>query len=326
MAIMPISLSNCKNVEISDLEINGNVDKMTRDTLVAESFGFLIKITECENVSIVNVKLHHAQSDGIYVNGKMHPTINLKMSNVISSNNGRQGLSIINLNRGEFINCCFINTGFTEGKYGLHSPASGVDIESNLTKDSVRTGNLVFDNCTFKNNKGGQFFCTSPKTTRNVTVKNSTFDAVNSPAPYQIILNAENVVLDNCKIDCRIGNIWPTWKVAPGSKVRISNCEIKSSRNGILSASDNPRDSVVIDNNTFIFTGDASFKSYFLYLQTTNLQFTNNKIYMPAEFIQSKAATSLIQNARVSSGNKFYSGTNLIKSKASYRNTKIVKD
>ena len=66
-AIVPLKINHCKNVTIENLEINGNVDKMTRDAGVVEAASHLLVIAESQNVSLTNLFLHHAQTDGIYI-------------------------------------------------------------------------------------------------------------------------------------------------------------------------------------------------------------------------------------------------------------------
>jgi hypothetical protein len=323
-AVIPIRVIDSKDVTISGIEINGNVDKMTRDRGVVEGGGYLVWIQQCENVTIFDMWLHHAQSDGIYIGGGDKPTVNLKISNCTSSNNARQGLSITYLYNGFISHCRFLNTGITDGSYGRHSPAAGVDIEPNLV--SNKTGKIVLDSCYFENNLGGQFLCTSPKSTSNVILRNSKLFAKESKSDYQVILAADSVLVENCEMDLGKGTLWPTWRRLPGSNVTISKCVIKSSYRGIVSSSINEKDTVTITNTSLIFTGDT-LKSYFPYLQTKNLSFLNNKIYIPSSSIKSKGgATSLVQNALVSKGNKFYSETPATKPKVSYSGTREIKD
>jgi len=213
-AIVPIHVRNSKDVTITGLEINGNVDKMTRDPGVVESGGFLVWIEEGENVKLSDLVLHHAQSDGIYVGAGKKPTVNFKMVNCTLKNNARQGLSITFLYNASIKNCWFLNTGITDGNYGLHSPAAGVDIEPNQT--SPKTGKIVLDSCYFENNRGGQFLCTSPKSTSNIVLKNSRLLAKDSKSNYQVILAADSVLVENCEMGLGQGNLWPTWKPLPG--------------------------------------------------------------------------------------------------------------
>lgn len=250
---------------------------------------------------------------------------NCTLLNVRSFNNARVGLAITGLRGGLIRNCTFNNTGFT-GKYGFHRPASGVDIEQEQQlAGGVKTGNILFEECTLENNIGGQFICTSPQLTSNVTIRNCKFKGIDSFSRYQIILAADSVLIENSELDLGRGNLWPTWRPLPGSHVGVKNCVIKSSLQGIISSSNINRDSVWILNNKLIFTGDT-LSSYFPYLQTKNLYFINNKIFIPAKNLQYKRYHSLVQNAIESRGNVFFSDSTNIKPRVAYTKTKLVAD
>jgi hypothetical protein len=62
-------------------------------------------------------------------------------------------------------------------------------------------------------------------------------------------------------------------------------------------------------------------KSYFPYLRTKNLVFTDNKVLIPAKTMKS-GTTSLVQNALVATGNEFYSDNKAVKPRVSYDGTK----
>src|SRR5690606_19150514 len=116
------------------LEIRGQVDQMTRAKNLTELGGHLLTFNRCSNVKVSDVYVHHAQTDGIYINNKSR---DFTFNRVRSSNNARQGMSIIDLINGHFEDCLFSETGFTGGKYGGHSPQAGVDIEPHTVKQRV---------------------------------------------------------------------------------------------------------------------------------------------------------------------------------------------
>jgi len=120
----------CRNITIENLEINGNCDKMTRESKVVEnpSFGFLFgeSITDkVENVVMRNVYVHHISTDGICWKGSGGGLYAEKLK---LTNNGRCALSIVQGKNMRFVDCDFSYTGVT-GKYESHSPNTGVDIE-----------------------------------------------------------------------------------------------------------------------------------------------------------------------------------------------------
>lgn len=321
-AIIPFYFTDCKNITVKDIEVDGSVDKMQREEGIAETGGHLLLFKDCEGVTIENVFVHHAQSDGVYIGGTRSAMFRVK--NLKSSNNGRQGMSIIQLLGGNFDNCKFINTGITEGSYGSHAPRAGVDIEPRAGGISVR--DIKFSNCTFENNLGSQFVCSTPKNTDNILLDKCRLVAASGKSAYQVLLAASNVVLQNCYIDCGPGNIYPIANSDPGSSVTIKNCTIKSAGVGIMSVSKLGKDQLTIDNNTIEYTGRIPVKKYFLYIQTEGATFTNNKILIPTQYHRKGAATSLIQKGKIASGNTFYSGNTISKPAVSYQGTKIVKD
>ncbi len=324
--IIPFYFVQCKNVFISGIEIDGNVDKMTRDKGVVEKGQGLITVMGCDSVKIENVFLHHSPSDGIYIGaGGNKLSRRVTIIRVRSFNNARQGLSITGLRDAHIYKCNFSYTGITQGDYGFHRPTAGVDIEPHKLYDSIKTGNIYFEKDTFTNNLGGQFLCTQPKLTSNITINDCTFRGIDSFSRYQVILAADSVILENSELKLGRGNVFPTWKATPGSNVRIINCVIESSLNGILSSSSDDRDSVFIMNNTFKFIG-STMTTYFPYLQTKNLVFLSNQVYIPSSAIKIKRYTSLVQHAILSKGNKFYSDQISIKPKVAYDKTRQVAD
>ena len=93
-SIVPFFIRNSKNISISDLEIDGNADHMTRDEGTVEAPGHLVILDECSDVVLSHLDLHHAMADGLVIKGKDKPSTQIKADNVISSNNARQGLTI----------------------------------------------------------------------------------------------------------------------------------------------------------------------------------------------------------------------------------------
>jgi hypothetical protein len=324
-AIVPLSFVNCSNLSIAGIEINGNVDKMTRDANVVEGGGFLIQIMGCKNIIINDVILHYAQTDGIYINGYDKPTINLTANNLVSANNARQGMSIINLYGGFFNKCKFNNTGLT-GAYGNHSPSAGVDIEPTKVNLTIKTGHLVFSECEFKNNLGSQFDCTSPKITSNVILTQCIVTATPNSSPYTMILSGDSILIEKSIIDCLKGSIYPRWQNMYGSNVEISNCKIKSAGTGLLAISDKNFDKLYIHDNDLKCTVVGDLKTFFPYLSVTGMRFTKNRIFIPSAALKNGQISSFIQRASMSTGNTFSTESSGVLLNVNYRYTKIVKD
>lgn len=303
--IIPFFFDACKNVFISGFNISGGVANMRKDDNVSEGGGHLLVLQSCKNVTIKNMVFQGAQSDGIYIGGGSTPDSNVSMDNCVTTNNGRQGMSITFLTGGFFKNCQFLNTGITKGKYGFFKPAAGVDIEPN--QSLPKTGDIVFESCLFKNNLGGQFFCTSPLSTSDITIDSCQFIAGQSLEKFQVILDGRRVDVNNCIMNLGNGNIYiATWNKGPGTNVQLNDCKIYSSASGIVSLKENHSDTVTITNSTFVYTGHL-LDNYFPELITENLGFINNNVYIPSMAIIPGKIASLINSSGNVRGNNFHS-------------------
>lgn len=298
-SIIPFAFKNCSDIKITGLEVNGNVDKMTREIGVVEGGAPLIRLAQCRNVVIDKVNLHHAESDGIYIIGDS--SYNVSITNSVFSNNARQGMSVIGLTKGYFNNCRFINTGITDGNYGRHAPSDGVDIEPRFTV----TG-LLFESCTFSNNQGGQFICTSTAHTSNIELRNCKMEAMTSRRPFQVILYANNIIVDSCFIDCGKGSVWGSWKKGINCAVEIKNSTIKSATYGIYGiVNDSSNSKLNIHDNKIYCTADT-LKYYFPWLHLPHLDFINNKVYFSSIAVLSVSGyTSVVEGKGYYVNNEF---------------------
>lgn len=152
-----IRVENCSGpVEISDLELDGNVGRLSiggqyGDTgwqIPAIGLG-LINNSGSERIS--RIHSHHHALDGLMIDGVDRSRGSAAASlieGVRCEYNGRQGCSVVGGRGYAFRNCRFNHTG----KAGLASaPGAGVDIEAERGK---KVRNLSFVNCEFSNNEG----------------------------------------------------------------------------------------------------------------------------------------------------------------------------
>ncbi|MEP7106544.1 MAG: glycosyl hydrolase family 28-related protein [Ferruginibacter sp.] len=335
--LSPFSFHNCNNLEIRNIEVTGNVQKTTRlagiddnNPSVTESESNLLRFTKCDNVVMDQLYVHHAECDGIMIsgdriNGVWINSTNITATNVRSFNNGRQGMSVGGLSKGYFKSCEFNSTGFTGGSYGRNDPSAGVDIEPG---EFHNNDNIKFEDCAFENNFGGHFLCTAPTTTSNITLLNcSVITGIETPKLAGITILAKNVLIDGCIIKLGSRDIKFTNPKKPGSTIKIRNCVIEGSDNCISTSSLDLTDSVEISNNQFSYTKNVLTKN-FLSLKTKNLQFLNNKVFIPAAALKTRPTGThvLVQNAVISKGNKFYSEDPARKPKVNYSGTLVVND
>jgi hypothetical protein len=180
--VIPFEMIHCSNFQIEGFELTGNVDAMRRDPGINESYAHGIATTYCSHYVIRDVNVHHFQTDGIYLgrgiteadaaSGKPHVADrDATLLNVRSSHNARQGLSVLQLRDGLFLDCAFSYSGVT-GPYGAHAPAAGVDVEPSVIVPAVdvNTGGLDFVNCSFEENLGYEFTTYFPDFVDDVSV------------------------------------------------------------------------------------------------------------------------------------------------------------
>ena len=190
--VIPFQMINSSDFTIAGFWIDGGVTATTRDSRVVESTTAGIYTTNCRNYILKDLDVHHFASDGITLGGSsVVADRNATVINVSSHNNGRQGLSVIQLFQGSFVNSRFYETGRT-GPYGAHLPAAGVDVEPvrGAADEDVATGRLIFDRCRFADNIGAQFISEWPSRVDSITVRSSYVEATHSDSQPIAYLNA----------------------------------------------------------------------------------------------------------------------------------------
>lgn len=142
---------NCNNIQVSGLEADGNNLK----TIIGGNYGdkgiqlwhYGFHITNCKQVLISNMNVHHFCLDGILVKNPWDINCNVKIMNSNFDYNGRQGLSWVGGKGLQAVNCSFSHTGRANI---ASSPGAGVDIEAEDAE--IKEG--VFEKCKFINNIG----------------------------------------------------------------------------------------------------------------------------------------------------------------------------
>jgi hypothetical protein len=140
-------------IEISDLELDGNVEKL----IIGGPFGdtgwqvpasglFLRNNRSSE--TITNIFSHHHGQDGAIIDGVDAREVRSRFSRLIATENGRQGLSIVGGRGYDFADCEFSRSGRSAVR---SAPGAGVDIEAE-GKKTIR--DLSFSRCKFIDNAG----------------------------------------------------------------------------------------------------------------------------------------------------------------------------
>jgi hypothetical protein len=191
-SVIPFEMVDSSGFHISGFDINGNVDKMSRDAGVVEGSMAGILTTNCRDYVISDVNVHHFAADGITLGGNsLVADQHVELRNVTSTNNARQGLSVIQVRKAEILNSVFSFNGRT-GKYGIHSPAAGVNVQAlrRPPEEDAYTGLLSFENCRFEENIGPQFISAWPEGVDSVSVKNSFVRAIGGDTSGTAFMNA----------------------------------------------------------------------------------------------------------------------------------------
>lgn len=153
-----IKLINCKNIKISNLELDGNSTNLEYGGNYGDKgiqlSHFGLWLSNSTYVELENLFVHHFQ-DGLYIrnniDGKNLKNLDsIEVKNCKFFYNSRQGMSIIGGNGLNFYNCSF---SFTGQKVRAFAPTAGVDIEP----DKNMARNIRFTKCDFIDNKGVGF-------------------------------------------------------------------------------------------------------------------------------------------------------------------------
>ncbi len=137
-----LRFTDCNNIKIfgTDTKICMNKSEYTDG-----EWRHGISLRNCKNITIKNIEIHNTGGDGIYISGTKKGSFseNIFISNVVSTHNKRQGMSVISAQNVQIENSIFQNTIGT-------LPGAGIDLEPNTKYD--RMENIVFSSCIFRQN------------------------------------------------------------------------------------------------------------------------------------------------------------------------------
>lgn len=136
---------------VNDIEIDGGQTIGERDAHLGTGGeqGHGILILGCARVTVMNLVTRDCWGDGIKIGGARGNKVQSTdwiVSNVLSQNNRRQGISLTNQNHGKIYNSDFLDTNGT-------APQCGMDIEPNAETTTGGTAeDLYVENTRFKGN------------------------------------------------------------------------------------------------------------------------------------------------------------------------------
>lgn len=200
----------------------------------------VLSIITSSNITVKGLTLRDGGGDGIYLSRQKDGDYNrnIRIEDVVSTYNQRQGMSVISVDGLLVKNSTFSNTS---GK----SPGAGVDFECESTRD--RFVNVVFENCVFRDNYGPGILTALSKSSSSsipldITFNNSyltnNFSTSNTRLPAEIdlgmsTLNRDNPIKGHITFNgltvenSRWSAIW-TKKTAEAYKVVVKNANIKN--------------------------------------------------------------------------------------------------
>ncbi|HEY0505383.1 MAG TPA: right-handed parallel beta-helix repeat-containing protein [Lysobacter sp.] len=160
--------------KVSDVEISGGQIIGDRDTHLGTTgeWGHGIMIRGASRVTVRDMHISDCWGDGVSIGGAMvtgAPTIpcnDVIITNIVSTNNRRQGLTI----------GCSSNVKVYDSEFSYSNgiaPQCGIDIEPD-SNDSRTTDTVHIQNCLIRRNKGNGIL--SYKRVQGVTVKNCTLE------------------------------------------------------------------------------------------------------------------------------------------------------
>jgi len=137
-----LKLVSCENLTLIG---NGSRLKMNKSEYTSGEWRHAISIRGGKNITLSGLKIYDSGGDGVYISGNQKGTYaqDVYLKDILSSNNKRQGISVISAKNVFVEDCIFEHTKGTP-------PGAGVDIEPNHPDD--RLVNVNFTNCTFRNN------------------------------------------------------------------------------------------------------------------------------------------------------------------------------
>jgi hypothetical protein len=282
--VIPFNFINCKNLLFKDVELNGGVAQMRKESVAeGNSYGVFINDENeqdtSQNITLKNITAHHFATDGFLI--KANGT-NINMVNCTASNNARQGLSIV---KGRNINinyCNFDSTGKT-GQYGWHAPGAGIDIENEFGQGKLT--NVTIKNCNFRGNTGFQIVTTL--SSENIKIDSCFFSDKTkgySGGLNGIGLYSKNSSLKNSIIygEIQVDLADQIYKEKP-TQVFANNIIYSGTR--AITSADFGRP-VDFFNNYLVMLPNPDCTTYFPYIQNQNCRFNNNVVVFHADRIK----------------------------------------
>lgn len=309
--VCPLMFTECKNITVEGLELDGNADLMTQDALpgnLIEGDDYGLRFLSCDNVTLKSLYIHHFATDGLIISSSAtsnHASTNVTAESVTSRYNGRMAFTAGNLFNATFTNCDFSYAGDSLGLYPGHAPRKGVDIEPSKvfpTRIDMMTSDIHFNSCQFVGNVGGAIGAAIVGSIKDIYVNGGVIDNTKYNYKYPLIMGVNNFTVENAAIYTgSAGLIYPVWSTGKGQRSALRNNIIHSKSSGIqLSA--NSTYGCIIEGNYLIGEHDSTLHGYFPNINARAI-FRNNTIFLSKKMYGDNNRV-MLQNAVVE-GNTF---------------------
>lgn len=228
-----VELSGATNVTIRGGE--GSAFRMwkydyQKPPYVHSEWRYALRISNCGNVLVENLRFVRSGGDGIGVSGK-----DITIRRCVCDDNHRQGMSVFPVENLLVEDCVFSNTRGT-------APQAGVDIEPDGAKGTLK--DVVFRNCVSYGNAGNGFEMFLINMTRQSGPIDITFENCRS--------------WGNGKNDTTLSCTSAAGKEPVGGKVRYVNCVLGPSARRCATFSNISGDAVDIEFDGCVLYGDRS--------------------------------------------------------------------
>lgn len=212
-----LEATNCSNIAIENIEIDGNNIPTTSGGNTTYNGGWALDLIQLgatgtyflntKNVSLTKLNIHHMTLDGILFQDFYKDTLqypkqpysNLSINSVSCNYNRRQGFSWVGGRKVTVTNSSFNYTGTTVTGIASGNPGAGVDIEPEADgSELLLCVDGSFTNCNFIDNKGCAVVNDLTATrSKNVLFTNCKFHDVDG---FSVWVKGRSFVFKKCKI------------------------------------------------------------------------------------------------------------------------------
>ena len=317
-ALSPLFFTECTRFSVAGLEVDGNVDRATRESGTTEPFAYGLVTVSCSDYELRDLHLHHHQTDGLYLGHSMgsRGDRGASVTRVVCEYNARNGLSVSGLQGARFTGCAFLHSAKAAGRYGGHAPGYGVNIEP----ETLEARDIEFVDCRFAGNSSTQFGAGYPEKTSGLHVRGGSLDHRGSLATFAMIFSCVDGAIDGVRIDAGQGNVGLGYTDGPTSvraRVRMRGCRVEGTHYGVHVSVDGVE--ALIEDNDLVCTRTAPSAAYFPVIESRRARFVGNRVWVPrASYTREVGAADVVPRLRAGEARNNVYGTDLDGSGGSY--------